>query len=139
MPRKDLYHDELVTALKADGWTITHDPYYMSYDDVAMYIDVGAEKLLIGAESGNRTIAVEVKNFVGQSDMNEFQKSLGQYLLYVISLEESDPERIVYLAFPEAFERVLEDNRLFRTALQLHQVKSVIFNVASQTIVRWNH
>lgn len=139
MPRKDLYHDQLVAALEADGWIITHDPYYMTYDNVAMYVDVGAEKLLIGAESGNQTIAVEVKNFVGQSDVNEFQKSLGQYLLYVISLRESDPERIVYLAFPEAFERVLEDNRLFRTALQLHRVKSVIFNVNSQTIVRWNH
>lgn len=104
-----------------------------------MYIDVGAEKLLIGAELNGQYIAVEVKNFVGQSDVNEFQKALGQYLLYVISLQESDPERIVYLAFPQAFQQVLKDNRLFRTALQLHQVKSVIFSVDTQTIVRWNH
>ena len=26
MPAKDIYHDQVKTALVKDGWTITHDP-----------------------------------------------------------------------------------------------------------------
>ena len=27
---KDLYHDAVKAALETDGWTITHDPYYLT-------------------------------------------------------------------------------------------------------------
>jgi XisH protein len=32
MPAKDLYHDIVVEALTADGWTITDDPLYLSVE-----------------------------------------------------------------------------------------------------------
>lgn len=33
MPARDTYHDVVVKALTADGWTITHDPLPLVYGD----------------------------------------------------------------------------------------------------------
>lgn len=38
MPASALYHDTVVEALKADGWTITHDPYHVAYGNRNLYI-----------------------------------------------------------------------------------------------------
>lgn len=56
---KDLYHQHVKDALVKDGWTITHDPYFLDIDDRdPMEIDLGAEKL-ISAEKGSEKILVE--------------------------------------------------------------------------------
>ncbi len=47
MPAKDLYHDTVKTALIKDGWTITNDPLTLNIEDRNLFIDFGAEKLLI--------------------------------------------------------------------------------------------
>lgn len=138
MPRKDLYHDELVAALIADGWTITDDPYPLNVDGTVLYIDVGAERQLIGAQRGSERIAVEVKSFAGPSTVNEFEKSLGQYLLYLIALQEHEPSRTLFLALPLAFDRVLRNHRLFSLALQRHAINTVIFDEEQQVIYRWD-
>ena len=78
-----------------DGWTITHDPLDLTVGGVELYADLGAEKL-IAAERGLEKIAVEIKTFGGQSLVTEFHKATGQYDNYCISLDELEPERIVY-------------------------------------------
>ncbi len=62
MPAKDIYHDTVRTVLEKDGWTITHDPYYLKVGGVEFYIDLGAETL-IAAQRKNQKIAVEIKSF----------------------------------------------------------------------------
>jgi hypothetical protein len=64
-----------------------------------MYIDLGAEQLL-AAEKAERRIAVEIKSFVGVSDMEDLEKALGQYVVYHDVLAEIEPERVLYLAVP---------------------------------------
>jgi len=65
MPAKNVYHDAVVDALKADGWTITDDPLTLKVGDRVLRIDLGAEKLPIGAERNGERIAVEVQSFTG--------------------------------------------------------------------------
>ena len=49
---KDIYHQHVKEALIKDGWTISHDPYYLDIDNPApLEIDLGAEKLM-SAERG---------------------------------------------------------------------------------------
>ncbi|PSN15187.1 hypothetical protein C7293_08370 [filamentous cyanobacterium CCT1] len=43
MAAKDLLHDAVKGALEKDGWTITHDPLFISFGGVKMYVDLGAE------------------------------------------------------------------------------------------------
>ena len=81
MPRRDLYHDLVVQALQAEGWTITHDPLHLAYGGRNLYVDLGAE-YPIGAEKAGRKIAVEIKSFLGESDLYELGNSVGQYRLY---------------------------------------------------------
>ena len=80
MPAKDIYHDTAKNALIKDGWTITHDPYVLRWGTTDMFIDLGAEQLLAAERHGQKS-AVEVKSFVGRSDVDDLEKALGQYIL----------------------------------------------------------
>ena len=59
MPATDVYHDRVKNALVKDGWTITHDPYTLSFGLKNVFVDLGAERLL-AAEKGQEKIAVEI-------------------------------------------------------------------------------
>ena len=79
MPAKDIYHDAAKQALINDGWTITHDPYTIKIGRRDVFVDLGAEKLL-AAEKEGRKIAVEIKSFVGRSEIADLQDALGQFI-----------------------------------------------------------
>ena len=80
---KDIFHETVRKALEKDGWTITHDPYYLNdkIKNIKYEIDLGAEKLL-AAERDSEKIAVEIKSFTKISFRHEFHSVLGQYLIY---------------------------------------------------------
>jgi XisH protein len=61
MPAKNLYHDAVVAALIADGWTITDDPLTLSFGGKDLFVDLGAERPTLAAEKAGRNIAVEVQ------------------------------------------------------------------------------
>jgi len=52
MPARNIYHDAVIAALQADGWSITHDPLSLKVGDRDLLVDLGAEKELIGAVKG---------------------------------------------------------------------------------------
>ena len=73
MSAKDIYHDLVKNALIKEGWVITHDPYYIKYEqDFRMYIDLGAEKV-IAAIRDNKKIAIEIKSFLDPSPISDQQ------------------------------------------------------------------
>jgi len=76
MPAKDIYHDTVKRALIKDGWTITKENLYLPWGGTETYIDIAAEKVFI-AEKEGRKIAVEVKSFVGKSNLSELEKAVG--------------------------------------------------------------
>ncbi len=83
---RDKYHDQVRRALEAEGWVITHDPYFIRLGKRKGFIDLGAET--IGAERANEKIAVEIKSFSGSSDVDDFEDALGQFLLYKLALAD---------------------------------------------------
>ena len=97
MPARDIYHDTVKRALQNDGWTITHDPFPLQIGKKRLSVDLGAERL-ISAEKGIQKIVVEVKSFVGQSDVRDLEQALGQYVLYRQIISEMKIERSLYLA-----------------------------------------
>jgi XisH protein len=76
MPSRDIYHNCVKNALLKDGWTITHDPLKLEWGKKDLYVDLGAEQL-IAAENTEQKIAVEIKSFVGRSDIDDLEKALG--------------------------------------------------------------
>ena len=97
MPAKDIYHDTVKKALIKDGWKITAENLQLPWGGTRAYIDIIADEVLV-AEKEGRKIAVEVKSFVGKSNLSEFEKAVGQYLIYEQFLQELFPERVLFLA-----------------------------------------
>ena len=56
---------------------------------------------LINAEKGTKKIVVEVKSFVGRSDVRDLEQALGQYILYRQVLNEMGIDRRLYLAISQ--------------------------------------
>lgn len=108
MPAKDLLHDCVKNALIKDGWKITDDPFRLKYKGRKLYVDLGAERIL-AAEKGNDKIAVEIKSFVGASEINDLENALGQFIFYRAILAETEPDRDLFLAVPdEVFKTLFE-------------------------------
>ena len=123
--------------LEADGWQVTHDPYFLMLGKRRGFIDLGAERILLGAEKKGEKIAIEVKSFLGLSDVDQFEDALGQYLLYKPALQEKEPERTLYLALPISFYNSLFDDSYFQKIAQLYDLKMLIFDEKSEIISEW--
>ena len=131
---KDLYHYEVKKALINNGWTVTHDPYLIETEDVNFEVDLAAEQIF-GAEKEGVKIVVEVKSFVAASFVYEFHRVLGQFLNYSIGLEETEPDRILYLAVPL---KVYQDSfhlSFVKKAMRRVKMKLLIFE--NEKIVQW--
>src|SRR5207244_518057 len=92
MAAKDLYHEDVRTALLRDGWTITDDPLRLRWGKKDYYVDLEAERV-IAAERSGRRIAVEIKSFIGPSLVDDMEKALGQYLVYRSIMRHRQPDR----------------------------------------------
>ena len=136
MPAKDFYHDVVVRALNGDGWTITDDPLHLSYGGRNLYIDLGAGKL-IGAEKEEKKIAVEVKSFLGESDVKELSASIGQYALYRDLLAELDPKRQIYLAVPAHVYDGIFKEPIGQLVVSREQMSIIVFDDQKERIRQW--
>ncbi len=48
MAARDIFHEAVKQALIKDGWTITHDPLFLPFGGIDLYVDLGAEKVIAG-------------------------------------------------------------------------------------------
>jgi hypothetical protein len=101
------------------------------------YIDLGAEKEVIAAEKQGEKIAVEIKSFVGHSDLDDFEDALGQFMLYWRALRQKEPDRVLFLAVPEGFYKRFFDDSFFVETAQEFNVKMVIYNEKIAVIKQW--
>ena len=136
LPARDKYHEVVKQALVHDGWTITHDPYRLSIGLRRAYIDLGAE-MPIGAEKSGRFIAVEIKSFLGLSELDDLENALGQFGVYQVALRKRDPNRILYLALPDDIRGMLLDESDFRDILRAFNARLIFFDPKMEAITKW--
>ena len=137
MPARDIYHNTVKNALIKDGWTITDDPFRLKWGNNLLYVDLGAEQLLT-AEKENRKIVAEVKSFVSQSNIADLQNALGQYTLYRNIIEETEPDRTLYLAVHEETFATIFEEALGQLIIRKNDLKLIVFNITEEVIVKWN-
>lgn len=123
-------------SLIKDGWRITHDPYRIKIEDIGYEIDLGAEPI-IAAEKEGQIIAVEIKSFIGPSNINEFHRAIGQFIDYSIALEEEDPNRQLFLAIPVIIYTTFFQKNIIKKAIQRIQGKIIVYNPLTETIEQW--
>ena len=136
MPARDIYHNAVKNALTKDGWMITHDPLKLELGGKDMYVDLGAEQLL-AAEKAGKQIAVEIKSFVGASELDDLEKALGQYVLYHDVLAETEPNRVLYLAVPQKILIDIFDEPLGKLLLKNNRARLFGFDPRTEVIVQW--
>ncbi len=137
MPAKDIYHDAVVHALAADGWTITHDPLTISYGGKDLFVDLGAERMAIAAEKGGLRIAVEVQSFLSPSPVRDLQEAVGQYEIYRALLAETEPDRSLYLAVPRRIHEGLLTETFGQLIVTRLQLRLLVFDEQQERVVRW--
>lgn len=136
MPAKDLFHDCVRTALIKDGWTISRDPYSLKVGKKDLFIDLGAEKIL-AAEKGLQKIAIEIKSFVGASEIKDLELAIGQYVLYENVLARVEPDRVLYLAIRESSFLKLFEQEIGQILLENDVLKLLTFNPETEVLVQW--
>ena len=136
MPAKDLYHDNAKNALVADGWKITQDPLRLRIGKKDLFVDLGAERLL-AAEKDAEKIAIEVKSFVGSSNVRDLENALGQFVLYQNALSVIEPARTLYLAIREVTYLEIFEEELGKMLLQRNVLKLFAFDSSQEIITRW--
>lgn len=136
MPRLDIYHQHVRTALEKDGWIITHDPFPLTIGKKRMFVDLGA-KSLISAEKAQRKIGVEVKSFTGLSVIKDLEQALGQYTLYQRILAAREPERMLYLAVTTRVAKEVFDIELGQLLINTDAIRIIVFDAEQEVITQW--
>ena len=136
MPAKDIYHDTVKNALIKDGWTITDDPLSLKVGKKDIFIDLAANKLLV-AQKQDTKIAVEVKSFIGSSEIEDLKNALGQYILYDKILRAKLSKRSLYLAIRKDIFDVLFSEEIGQILLSDNSLKMIIFDPEMEMITQW--
>ena len=136
MPSRDIFHAAVRQALITEGWTITHDPLFVPFGGVDLYIDLGAEKL-IGAQRAGLEIAVEVKGFLSPSPVSDFHEALGQFMNYRVALAATHPTRVLYLAVPTDVYATFFAFPFTQAVVQEYQLRLVIYDPQQEVITQW--
>lgn len=137
MPKRDFLHDTVKNTLLKNGWTITDDPLRISFGIRKVFVDLGAERSLLAAEKGTEKIAVEVKSFVGFSQMNDLENAIGQYIVYRTYLHEVEPNRTLYLAIDhQTYAEVFSDVS-GQILLDANRIRLIVVDSAQEEITQW--
>lgn len=139
MPKKDIFHETVKTALQKEGWRISHDPLFVPTEGgVNFFIDLGLQGM-IGAQKDGEHIAVEVKSFDENSPVYSFYEVLGQFLIYEMALLEQLNPWELYIAMSDLGFKKLDEAPIFSKAIRRFGLKFVIFDPISQSVVEWKN
>lgn len=136
MPARDILHPVVRRALEADGWTVTDDPLVLRVGRRAMFVDLGAERLITASRDATK-IAVEVKSFAGPSELAELESALGQFVLYEKALRRLQPDRTLWLAVPAHVWSGIFREAVGELLLEDGSLRLLVVDEEKETIERW--
>jgi hypothetical protein len=145
MPRRDSIHKMVSQSLQKDGWEITDDPYVISYGRRFLFIDLGVsdsyshpQARLIGASQQNQHIAIEIKEFRGNSVIADLEQAIGQYMLYQLLLQQVDPERQLYLAITDTTFDTIFSEPIGKLVIRDLPLKLLVINSETIEVKQWS-
>jgi XisH protein len=136
MPAPDIYHDAVKNALIGEGWSITHDPLHLRWGRKDMYVDLGAKRLIL-AEREVQKIAVEVKSFISDSEMQAFRDAIGQFAIYRSVLRRTYPEYALFMAVRDVTYHALFEEPIGQLMIEDENLKLIVFDAEKEEILQW--
>ena len=136
MPKLDIIHNAVKSALIKDGWLITDDPYVIQYRRTVLYADLGTERP-IAVERNGQKLVVEVKSFIGASKIQDLKEALGQYDIYRYLLEETAPDRKLYIAISKVAYNTFFTQDVTQLILNKHQLPIIVVDTETEEILQW--
>ncbi len=136
MPAKDIYHETVKKALIKDGWQITAENLQLPWGGTRTFIDIIADKVFV-AEKEDRKIAVEVKSFIGKSNLSELEKAVGQFIIYRFAIRREMPEYELFIAVGEKIYNKLFVHPDVIELVEIEDLRIVVFDESKEVIVRW--
>ncbi len=136
MPALDIIHNAVKNALIKAGWTITDDPLVVTFMDAAVFVDLGAERV-IAAERGEEKIAIEIKTFGGRSSLRELEVAFGQYEVYRRFLKNVDPKRKLFIAISERVYNTVFRQAAVQWLVEDAQLPLIVVDVIGEEVVTW--
>jgi hypothetical protein len=136
MPKLDIIHNAVKNALIEDGWLVTDDPYVIQYRKTVLYADLGAERP-IAVERDGQKLVVEIKSFIGASKIQDLKEALGQYDIYRYLLEETAPDRKLYIAISKVAYNTFFTQDVTQLILNKHQIPIIVVDIETEEIMQW--
>jgi XisH protein len=136
MPKLDIIHNSVKNALIKASWLITDDPYIIQYRRTTLYADLGAERP-IAVERDGQKLVVEVKSFIGASKIQDLKEALGQYDIYRYLLEETAPDRKLYIAISTIAYNTFFTQDVTQLILNRHQLPIIVVDLETEEIMQW--
>jgi hypothetical protein len=136
MSKLDLIHNAVKNALIKDGWMITDDPYVIQYRKTTLYADLGAERPIAVERLGEKLV-IEVKSFIGASKIQDLKEAIGQYDIYKYLLEETAPERKLYIAVSAIAYKSFFTQDVIQLILSKHQLPLIVVDTETEEVKQW--
>jgi len=136
MAAKDAIHDKVKQALINDDWTILAEHYTIKYGDDQVFVDLAAQQS-ITAEKAGRKIMVEVKSFSGRSAIQDLKFAVGQYMIYLPLLADTEPEYKLYLAISEATYLNDFQRDIIKLVVERNAIPLIVVDLEKEAIVQW--
>lgn len=92
---------------------------------------------MIAAEKGEQKIAVEIKSFIGRSEIDDLETALGQYVLYEKILARNEPERELFLAVRESVFVSIFQAEVGEILLEDKELKLLVFDERKEAVLKW--
>ena len=101
-----------------------------------LYADLGAERP-IAVERDGQKLVVEVKSFIGASKIQDLKEALGQYDIYRYLLEETAPDRKLYIAISEVAYNTFFTQDVTQLILNRYQLPIIFVDIEIEEIMQW--
>jgi XisH protein len=91
----------------------------------------------IGARRDNSKIAVEIKDFRGNSAIADLEQAIGQYVLYRLLLDRVDPQRELYLAVSDRTVDEIFSEPIGELVISKLPLKLLIVDIEMAEVRQW--
>ena len=137
MPARNIYHDAVVQALVADGWTVTHDPLTVSFGGKDLFVDLAAERVTIAAESAGIRLRSKSRVSRVHRRVATCKKRWGNTTFIERCWQKRNRWRVLYLAVPRRIRDSLLAEPFGQLIVSRLRLRLLVFDEQKQRVVQW--